>query len=315
MTAVIPIPVGQNPLHPEFTGQAAFEAYEHVRHRLPKARFPQAARHVPDLGALADAFDVFVFDAFGVLNVGDTPIPGAVERVRSLKTLGKTCFVVTNAASYDREASFEKFRRLGFDFPHDDIATSRQAAEEAVLALGGAAGGFAVLGLDDGEAGQLPFPVLHPGDEASDYDAAAGFLFLSNNRWTAARQAMLEASLARRSRPVIIGNPDIIAPREVGLSTEPGYFGYRLAELGLGDIGFHGKPFPSVYELLRRRHPAMAGARIAMVGDTLHTDVLGGAAEGWSTVLVSQHGLFRGVDVSGPIAASGIVPDFIVPQI
>ena len=315
MTSIIPVPAGQDPLHPVFDGPSAFTAYEHVRHRLPKAIFPAAARHAPDLGALADAFDVFVFDAFGVLNVGNTPIPGAVERVKMLKANGKTCLVVTNAASYDRDASFAKFRHLGFDFPHDDIATSRQAAEEAVLAQGGAAGGFAVLGLDEGEAGALPFPVAHPGDDPAHFDAATGFLFLSNQRWSASRQALLEASLARRSRPVIIGNPDIIAPREEGLSTEPGYFGYRLAELGLGEVAFHGKPFASVYELLRRRHPGMAGARIAMIGDTLHTDVLGGAAQGWSTVLVSHHGLFKGVDVRAPIAASGIVPDFIIPEI
>lgn len=315
MTHVIPVPAGQDPLHPSFDGQAAFNAYEHVRLRLPKATFPQAARHAPNLGALADFFDVFVFDAFGVLNVGDTPILGAVERVRALRAMGKTCFVVTNAASYDRDASFAKFRRLGFDFPHDDIATSRQAAEEAVLALGGVSGGFAVLGLEEGEAGELPFPVTYPGDDPARFDEAAGFLFLSNHRWTAARQALLEASLARRNRPVVIGNPDIIAPREIGLSTEPGYFGYRLAELGLGEIAFHGKPFPSVYDLLRRRHPSMVGARIAMIGDTLHTDVLGGAAQGWSTVLVSDHGLFKGVDVNSPIAASGIVPDFIIPEI
>jgi ribonucleotide monophosphatase NagD (HAD superfamily) len=49
-----------------------------------------------------------------------------------------------------------------------------------------------------------------------------------------------------------------------------------------------------------------------MVGDTLHTDVLGGAAAGCRTVLVTDHGLFAGRDTVPFIAASGIVPDFIV---
>ncbi|MBB4063721.1 HAD-IIA family hydrolase [Gellertiella hungarica] len=316
MTSVhaLPIPDGQDPLAPAFDSDTAFKAYEAVRGLLPEARFKGAGAARTDLGALVDEFDMFVFDAFGVLNVGDTPIPGAVERVRMLRARGKTCVVVTNAASYDPAASLAKFTRLGFDFPSTDIATSRQAAEEAAIARG-ANENWAVLGMDAGEAGALPFQPLHPGDDAELYDRAEGFLFLSNLRWTAHRQALLEATLTRRSRPVIIANPDIIAPREGGLSTEPGYFGYRLAKLGLGSVEFHGKPFPSVYDLVRRTHPAARDGRICMVGDTLHTDVLGGAAAGWGTVLVSDHGLFKGVDVREKIAACGIVPDYIVPAI
>jgi ribonucleotide monophosphatase NagD (HAD superfamily) len=49
-----------------------------------------------------------------------------------------------------------------------------------------------------------------------------------------------------------------------------------------------------------------------MVGDTLHTDILGGAQAGWKTVLVTDHGLLRGENVEQAIARSGIVPDYIV---
>ena len=54
------------------------------------------------------------------------------------------------------------------------------------------------------------------------------------------------------------------------------------------------------------------GRRVAMVGDTLHTDTLGGAAAGCGTVLVTHHGLFKGHDVAPYISRSGIVPDIIV---
>ena len=49
-----------------------------------------------------------------------------------------------------------------------------------------------------------------------------------------------------------------------------------------------------------------------LVGDTLHTDVLGGRAAGMGAVLVADHGLFAGRDVRGYIARSGIVPDAVV---
>ena len=49
-----------------------------------------------------------------------------------------------------------------------------------------------------------------------------------------------------------------------------------------------------------------------MVGDSLHTDILGGAAAGTKTALIVSHGLFRH-DAPGPyIEQFGIVPDFVV---
>jgi glycerol 3-phosphatase-2 len=48
------------------------------------------------------------------------------------------------------------------------------------------------------------------------------------------------------------------------------------------------------------------------VGDTLHTDILGGAAYGVKTALVTGHGLFANQNVPPYIAQSGIVPDYIM---
>ena len=35
-----------------------------------------------------------------------------------------------------------------------------------------------------------------------------------------------------------------------------------------------------------------------MCGDSLHTDILGAAAQGWKTVLVTKDGLFSGFEVT-----------------
>jgi ribonucleotide monophosphatase NagD (HAD superfamily) len=48
-----------------------------------------------------------------------------------------------------------------------------------------------------------------------------------------------------------------------------------------------------------------------MVGDTLHTDVLGGRTARLGTVLVARHGPFRGLDPAPFISRSGITPDVI----
>jgi ribonucleotide monophosphatase NagD (HAD superfamily) len=100
--------------------------------------------------------------------------------------------------------------------------------------------------------------------------------------------------MQHRPRNVLIGNADLAAPRDDGFSVEPGYFGHQIADLFPNHVQFFGKPFPEVYDLVEASLPAMSPERIAMCGDTLHTDILGASARGWRTVLVTQDGLFAG---------------------
>ncbi|MCB1482410.1 MAG: HAD-IIA family hydrolase [Rhodobiaceae bacterium] len=298
--------------------EEAFARYQAIRRRLPAAVFPKAYGTASGLLEIAERFDVFVFDAFGVLNIGETPIPGAGECVAALRALGKHVFVLTNAASFDLPASIAKFAKLGFDFSADEIVTSRQAAEAAVDAM--PVSDWAAASVDDVPAvvNGVAFPVL--ADDAEIYRGAGGFLLLSSGSWNAQRQAMLEAVLRERPRPLVVANPDLVAPREEGLSVEPGWYGHQAADASGIGVEFHGKPFPSVYDIIRARlrktsRLPVDERRIAMIGDTLHTDILGGAAAGWSTVLVSDHGFLAGRDISVFIAETGIVPDWAVPSI
>ena len=119
--------------------------------------------------------------------------------------------------------------------------------------------------------------------------------------------------LGARPRPLIVANPDVVAPREIGLSLEPGHFAYEIAAATGSSPEFFGKPHANAFDAaIARIGPQVPPARIAMVGDTLHTDVLGGLAAGIGTVLVARHGLFRGLDPAPFIAQSGIVPQVIV---
>ncbi len=112
-----------------------------------------------------------------------------------------------------------------------------------------------------------------------------------------------------------MGNPDIVAPREDGLTLEPGYYAHDLHRRTGIKPEFYGKPYANIFDLVFDRiSPDTPKSRIAMVGDTLHTDVLGGAAYGVQTVLIENHGLFAGNDVDGFIKHSGIIPNWICPD-
>ena len=294
----------------------AFARYEAIRERLPTAAFPASSGRAEDLEALAGEFDVFILDAFGVLNVGETAVPGAPERVAALGNRGKAVFVLTNGATIDESAALEKYRRLGFAFEPRQIVSSRSLLHGALDAFpGGFRWGVAAAPQSNLEA--LPGD-LHPlADDRSAYDKADGFVLLSSLFWDMPRQDLLVASLSDKPRPVLVGNPDLVAPREQGLSLEPGYYAHDLADrTGVAPV-FFGKPYGNAFDEVHRRLAAdgrtVPPHRTAMVGDTLHTDVLGGAAAGLKTVLVTDHGLFRGLDADNFIKRSGIIPDFIIP--
>lgn len=288
----------------------AFAQYEKVRAALPDSEFPVTSRHVANIGEIADQFDVFLLDAFGVLNVGDTVIKGAAERVTALQNAGKQVFVLTNGASLPADVSLVKYRNMGFDFEQSDVIASRDAL--ALELTDRKEKLWGVMALETSRLDEFSVGTIQLGLEKSDYDKADAFFLIGSGQWDDKRHALLVETLKNNPRPVLVGNPDIVAPREDGLSLEPGWFAHDLAEKTGVTPEFYGKPFANVYELaLSKISPDIPRTRIAMVGDTLHTDVLGGAAMGMKTILITDHGLFKGRDVSTYIKASGIVPDYI----
>lgn len=287
-----------------------FERYQAVRHRLPTAEFTDETRDIHSLLEIASEVDAFVFDAFGVLNVGEKPIDGAAERLDQLREAGLALRILSNAASYNHGKASDKFRNLGMQIQSDEIVTSRDAA---LGNLGNGLWGCIAASSDD--LSDIAADTRRLGDVAEDYDRVDGILFLSTESWTPQRQDILKASLFSRPRPVVIANADLAAPRDYGFSLEPGHFGHMLADELRCDIQFYGKPFGEVYDLIETTLPNVAPHRIAMCGDTLHTDILGAAARGWKTVLVTQDGLFSGFDTRPFCEASGMNPTWRLPRI
>ena len=307
-----------DPLHPATTDVAtmpladAWARYEAIRSRLPAARAAGTTRHVRGLLEVAPDFDGFLFDSFGVLNVGETAILGAAACLDALRAMGKRIRVLTNAASYTGDAAMLKYRRMGLDVRRDEIVSSRDVtfAHLDTVAPGLTWGAIATADDDFADAGGLRmFDLLAPG---RSWDEAQGLLFLSSARWTPELQDRLVTALIRRPRPVVIGNPDLVAPREGGLSVEPGFWAHDLQDrTGIAQHLF-GKPYPEAFRIALS---GMAPGRYAMIGDTLHTDILGGQAAGLATILVTDHGLFTGHNTAPYIAQSGIVPDIAMPAI
>ena len=192
----------------------------------------------------------------------------------------------------------------------DEIITNRDAA---LATLDKRIWGCIAASGDD--LSEISGTAMRLGNEPRAYDQVEGFLFLSSETWSHACQALLVQALKDRPRPVVIANADLSAPRETGFSQEPGYFGNLLMDQIEGDIRFFGKPFPEVFALAEASLGEIAPERIVMVGDTLHTDIIGGAARGWRTALVTKDGMFAGHNVQQYCQVSGINPDWCLKRI
>ena len=290
----------------------AFDAYEAVRHRLPPVDpSAEGPRYAATLEEIADGFDVFLLDAFGVLNIGDSAIPGTCDRIETLRAAGKRVLVVSNAAGFPHAALMEKYSKLGYEFAPEDVITSRVALLAGLNGRRDVQWGLMATrstGLRDLE--DLNLIYLEEDPEA--YTVVDGFLLVGSAAWTEERQTLLEAALKDRPRPVLVGNPDIVAPRESGFSIEPGHFAHRLADSTGVKPEFYGKPFADIYDIAFERLGPVDRSRVLMVGDSLHTDILGARTVGIASALIADYGFFAGHDAGKAVSASGIVPDFIV---
>lgn len=293
------------------TTEAAFARYESLRPMLPQAQFPETSRKGATLADTMDDYDAYILDAFGVLNRGEAPIPGAVQRIAQLRAAGKRLVVLTNAASYTRAGVLAKYHRLGFDFTLEEVVSSRDVA---FAHLPEAHGVWAAITSGDDDLSDVPaghcVADLHAQPEL--LNTAAGFLFLSTARWSHADNMRLQRALHVQMRPVVVANPDLVAPRDHGLSLEPGWYAQDIAASTGTSMPMFGKPFRNAFDATLQRLPEVPPQRIAMVGDTLHTDVLGGAAADLGTILIQDHGLFRGLSPTPFIASSGLRPDWLV---
>jgi len=298
---------------PSIAFEHAWWEYRRAEARLPaKPPFLRPER-VSGIAEILERFDLVILDAWGVLNLGDTPIPRAQRVVRDLRARGVPMTVLSNDASGDKAEAVATHRRRGFDFTTEEIVAGLDLLPETLTRLALPA----PLGLiADAPA---PMPELTRGmialeDEAEDYDLPSGVAFLSSAGWSEARQRRLTDALRRRPRPLIVCNPDIASPEGDMLNAEPGYYAHRIADETAVVPILCGKPERAIYERALARFPMLRPERVLCVGDTLHTDILGARAAGCRALLV-EDGFCAGRDALALAADCGIWPDFIAPGI
>lgn len=291
--------------------EEAWDVYLRSHPRLPPAPAPVTPRRVSGLLEVVERgdIDLVVFDAYGVLHIGGEAFPESVAAFAVLRQRGIPVCVVTNDVTREPARVAEGLNRRGYDFAPEEIISGRSLLPEA-LAQGMGQGRLGVISSHPEEV-LARFPDLVPlGWEAAPYDAVDGFVFIDVNDWDAARPPLLESAQKRRPRPMVVCNPDVACPYGNAISLEPGYMAHRIADATGASVTFLGKPFPEVYQRVLERFPQISPDRMLMVGDSPHTDILGGRGAGMRCLLL-ECGFLRGRDSLALFAESGLWPDFV----
>ena len=300
--------------------QAVIDIYEMQRPMMPHAA-SGAVRRRASLIDILDEFDGLILDGYGVINVGDGLVAGIDTVLQVAAEQKKPVVVLTNAGSFDSAVPAAKYAKWHFPIANDAIVSSRDALS-AELVRGAGAYGNAVNVV--GCLGAVVTPLMQGPSIAYDktidfWQQADMFALLGVIDWTNDDQAAFEAELVARPRPVFVANPDVAAPQLDKFSAEPGYWMARAMQSANMPVYWYGKPYQPAFDLALHRLNKLAGRkldnrRIAMVGDSLHTDILGGGAAGLQTVLITGAGLFRDGGVDHFITSTGIHPDWIVQR-
>ena len=264
-------------------------------------------------------YKVIFFDAYGVIRNYNGVVPGIDGTFDWLKEQQKDYYVVTNDSSRSPELLTASYHRSGFyHVTSDRIISSGMLAKE-FLDLKVKEGIVAYLGTEN-SAHYIEHPGLTalPLCDLTDKDmASVNALVLLDDEgfdWFMGLNKAVNL-LRRRAIPAILANADGAYPvnsHDVGIAI--GGLAWMIEKItGKKFIRF-GKPdsqiFMFAWEMVQLQHPGITKKDILMVGDTLHTDIIGANKFGLDTVLVLTGNILP-EDAETRIIGSGIVPNYI----
>jgi ribonucleotide monophosphatase NagD (HAD superfamily) len=283
-----------------------FTLYEQIRDVLPQCESLKQSLHVNHTEALLEHARCFFLDAFGVLNVGQKAVCGAHRFLTLLRENNLPFLILSNSASVPKTHLWERFIEMGFSIEPHEIVTSREVLwsllkpDHRHWGIIGTRGGL-----------EIPLRTAYPDEEM--FWESEQFLFLGTQEWNDALQVRWKNSLLSNPRDIWVTNPDLSAPRGNGtFSKEPGFYTLLEPRHLFNECTIVGKPFASVFShalCIAKKRWGIASHDVMMVGDTLHTDILGANAIGMKSALIEGYGFFKGLDPLPFMESSGIFPD------
>lgn len=278
-----------------------------------------AMKYIENFKSIIDKYEIIFFDAFGVIKTYQGLVPGVERTFEYLAKQNKEYYIVTNDASRSPQQLAESFHKYGLEAITADRIISSGMLTKEYLDLKVPDGIVAYLGtpasshyIDSSGLHTIPIGQV----DNSNIDKVSAMVFLDDEGFDWFGDLNKTVNLLRRKTiPAIVANTDYAYPLSVhDVSIAIGGLANMIEHIVGKEFIHFGKPdsqmFMFAYDLVREYRRSVSKKDIVMVGDTLHTDILGGNKFGFDTVLVlSGNTLPR--DAETRITSTGIVPTYI----
>ena len=267
-------------------------------------------------------YKVIFFDSYGVLKTYRGMIEGANDAIKYVKEQGILFKVLTNDASRSPAQLVEALHHIGLnEVEPADIVTSGMMAKD-FLDNKRLQGKSVYLGTQNSAA--YIFDQMDSGIHVRDYeesmlDDVGSLVFLDDEgyEWQECVNKVLNL-LRKKVIPTIVANSDLIYPvakNDVSIATGSiallieHVLHRRFIHFGKPDIPMYNYAYQEISEV-----ETFQKRDILMVGDTLHTDILGGIKFGVDTALVCTGNTLK-ENVHVAVESTGIKPDYVCDSI
>lgn len=219
----------------------------------------------------------FLLDMDGVIYRGNQLIPGADVFINRLRERGIPYLFLTNNSQRTRRDVAHKLRKLGVAASEDDVFTCAMAT--ARFLANQTPGGTAYVIGENGLVNALHRNGYTIADEDVDY------VVVGEGRTLNFEMVERGVRLVEKGARLIATNMDTTCPTENGIRPGCGAI-VSMIESATNRSAFSvGKPSPVMMRAARTQLGLRTDETI-MVGDTMYTDILGGAQVSYRTVLV-----------------------------
>ncbi len=263
-------------------------------------------------------YDAIFFDAFGVLKNYNGLIEGVAETIYKLHNDQKQIFILTNDSSRSPFELAKRYQQQGIDLITEENMISSGMLAREYLQLKIKKGTIAYLGTKNSAhyVENLGLPTLPISEvQAENFSDISALVLLDEEGFNWESDLSKSINLLRHKNiPVVVANTDRTYPvsnNQINIAIGgianmlEDIVGKRFIRFGKPDVPL----FIYAYEKLIAIK-SIPKDKILMVGDTLHTDILGGNKFGIHTALVlsgntlpDQHHFL--------ISSSGIIPDYV----
>jgi HAD superfamily hydrolase (TIGR01459 family) len=269
---------------------------------------------ITDLNMLAQTYDVFFVDQFGVLRDDIGPYDGAVAALSQLASAGKRIVILSNSG---RSGEYNAARLIKLGFAKDSFEffiTSGDVAFDILSRPGfdvctGARCFTISSGGDSNLSDRLGFVAMQT---ASDADVVIISGSEAERIPLNGYREMLRPAAAR-GVPCYCTNPDVHKLHNGSVAPGAGSIAKLYEDLG-GHVTWLGKPYPEIYEHALRMTGVAERSRVVCVGDSVEHDILGAQKAGLDSVLVRTGILATASDdeLRNIFTDVGAAPDYVM---